>query len=833
MKKIYIILLIFCSFVMKVRSQSCNFLCNGDFENPVIGHWTQIPDTVFQCWKTTESDSLIEVWWTGFNGVPAYHGNQFVELNANAVGTLFQNFLIAPTTTITIGFAHRGRAGVDTMSVSIGPVGGPYVTLGKYADGNVNWGYYTVNYVIPSNLGSYYSLRFNSIYAAGGIPTVGNFLDDISVNIYPQLGTTKTVNNVPCLNGNNGSATITVTTGSAPYTYMWAPVTGTTNTLTGLSAGMYTCLITDANGCSTIDTITISQPTSVLTANITMTQATCGGKNGTATVTAAGGTSPYTYAWNPSGETTAMATGLSPGIYSVTVEDKGGCSVTSSVTVTNTGIGINVAIASTTDIICFGGNTGSVTCAASGGITPYTYSWNPSGQTNQTATGLIAGVYTITVEDSSGCSNTAEATITQAASIDVVINGPQVICQGSTDTLIANVTNGVAPYTYTWSSGITSTTSRAIITPFVSQTYSVTVTDADGCSGTSSISVSLEPPLAISINGATTVCNGSQATLCAVVNRGSGTSFLWQPGNFTTPCITVSPSATTTYTLTVIDICGEIETATATIQVNAFPVVNFMADLYEGCTPLCIQFYNTTIPPQGGILSYVWKFGNGDTLQSESPAYCYPASGVYSVSLTITTPDGCSSTLEKVNLITVFSSPKAAFTFSPQPTDILSPTIQFTDMSSDVYGLAYWYWNFNDINNSTSQLRNPSHTYQDTGTYCAQLAVMDNHGCTDTATNCVVIDPAYSLYIPSAFSPNGDGLNEMFQAKGQYIKSFEMYIFDRWGTQLFHSANIAYGWNGTVGGPTIAQEDTYVYKIMVTDTRNNQHSYIGNVTLIK
>ena len=181
MKKVLLILILFYFSISTGKTQNCHFLCNGDFESPQYGSWTDVADTIFPCWKTTEPDSIIEVWWTGFQGVPSYHGNQFAELNANAVGTLYQNFLIAPNTHVTINFAHRGRAGVDTMSVSIGPVGGPYTTIGTYGDGNTAWGYYTVLYTIPSSLGSYYSLRFNSIYASGG-PTVGNFLDDISVD---------------------------------------------------------------------------------------------------------------------------------------------------------------------------------------------------------------------------------------------------------------------------------------------------------------------------------------------------------------------------------------------------------------------------------------------------------------------------------------------------------------------------------------------------------------------------------------------------------------------------------------------------------------------------
>ncbi len=232
--------------------------------------------------------------------------------------------------------------------------------------------------------------------------------------------------------------------------------------------------------------------------------------------------------------------------------------------------------------------------------------------------------------------------------------------------------------------------------------------------------------------------------------------------------------------------------------------------------------------------SSVWTFGNGDTSHETNPIFCYPSSGVFSVGLTVVSDSGCSSTLSKLNLITVYSHPNAAFTLTPQPATILSPTIQFTDKTTDQYSLEYWWWTFGESGGATSNIENPSHTYSDTGSYCARMIVMDIHGCTDTATNCLIIDPVFNLYIPDAFSPNGDGKNETFQPVGQYIKSFEMYIFDRWGMQLYHTTDINQGWTGKVkGGSAIQQEDTYVYKIYVTDSRNKAHSYVGNVTLLK
>ncbi len=184
-------------------------------------------------------------------------------------------------------------------------------------------------------------------------------------------------------------------------------------------------------------------------------------------------------------------------------------------------------------------------------------------------------------------------------------------------------------------------------------------------------------------------------------------------------------------------------------------------------------------------------------------------------------------------MVTVYSRPKAAFIYSPDHVSILTPTVQFTDQSSDAYGIGYHWWSFGDGSDSMSHVANPTHTYGDTGSYCATLIVMNNEGCMDTVTNCLVVEPQYNLYIPSAFTPNGDGLNETFKPVGQYVKNFEMYIFDRWGIQLYHTTDINQGWNGTANGDSISQEGIYIYKITVRDAQDIPHSYIGSITLIK
>jgi gliding motility-associated-like protein len=166
-----------------VIDQVSNF-CNTDFESPLATGASPnlVNENLVPCWDTTASDGIIELWPPGFEGVTAYSGNQLIELNANLVGTLFQDFVVIPGTTISVSFAHRGRQGNDVVGVEIGPVGGPYVNLGNFTDGNTAWALHTVNYTIPTGSGNNYTLRFVSVSSTGGDQSIGNLLDSISIS---------------------------------------------------------------------------------------------------------------------------------------------------------------------------------------------------------------------------------------------------------------------------------------------------------------------------------------------------------------------------------------------------------------------------------------------------------------------------------------------------------------------------------------------------------------------------------------------------------------------------------------------------------------------------
>ncbi len=636
--------------------------------------------------------------------------------------------------------------------------------------------------------------------------------------------------NLRCNGQDIGSINTQASAGTSPYTYSWSPANGTNSFASGLSAGTYTVYAQDHAGCRDSLVVTITQPAG-MTITTSISQPPCGSNSGSATVNVSGGTSPYTYLWAPSGGTTSTATGLGVGSYTITITDVTGCSKEDTIHITNATT-LSVTATGAT-IICGSGTLGSATSTVTGGTRPYTYSWSPTGGSNSTATGLSAGTYTITITDASGCSAIATAAIIQPNSPSISTNTSQATCGASNGSATVVVTGGTPAYTYHWAPSGNTT---ANVTGLSAGTYTITVTDASGCieTATAAVGSANASPLVVSISGANSLCAGGSTYLTATATGGyGGYSFSWSPGGSSSQSITAAPSVTTIYTIQVTDGCGTAVTDTITIFINPSPVVNFRANPAVGCAPLCIQFQNLTTISSGYISQELWNFGDGDTARGVSPIHCYNNAGAFTVNLSAVSNGGCNSSLTITDMINVYPHPSASFSYSPQPVTILSPIVQFTDNSSSQYPIIYESWNFGDGSGASSTVKDPTYQYPDTGTYCATLIVMDQHGCGDTTTNCLVVEPLFTLYIPDAFSPNNDGVNDVFLVKGSYVKDFEMYVFDRWGLELFHSTDIMNGWNGSSSNNHVAQEDTYIYQINVTDAKGKRHAYTGTFNLIK
>jgi gliding motility-associated-like protein len=215
----------------------------------------------------------------------------------------------------------------------------------------------------------------------------------------------------------------------------------------------------------------------------------------------------------------------------------------------------------------------------------------------------------------------------------------------------------------------------------------------------------------------------------------------------------------------------------------------------------------------------------------QNPYHCYNTAGNFNIGLTYGTAQGCKKTITGNNLITVFNSPEADFTANNFSTDILNPTINFTNQSQ---GAIAYSWSYGD--GDLSNITNPSHIYSSVGDFAVSLIAINTLGCTDTATHIVYIKEMYTFYAPSCFTPNGDYLNEHFlpEGTGWDNATFSMQIFDRWGNHVFTSKDYSKGWDGKKSASQdIVQEDVYVWKVSLNDNNGKQHEYHGIVSLIK
>ena len=696
-----------------------------------------------------------------------------------------------------------------------------------------------------------------------------------------NISLTPSKTDISACGANDGTASVTPSGGSAPYTYLWSPGGQTTPSISGLAPGTYTVTVDDANSCPNTATIIIND---VVNINVTstITDVLCPGEaTGSVSTNVSGGAAPYTYSWNTTPvQTGATATGLTAGFYTVTVTDANGCQGIHSLAVnqppafviTPTGGALN----------CAGDANGSVSVSVSGGTPGYTYSWNTSPvQTGTTATGLTVGTYTVTVTDTNGCQEQEQITVSQPSPMDAdMLDNSTIDCSGNfTGAAETFVTGGTSPYSYLWCDGTTGISATGL----VPGTCALQITDANGCIINDSITIVNPGPMNPFVDK-TDACSGGTGTATAQPNGGQQPhSYSWSHGPTTQ---TVSGLAPGSYTVTITDGSGCVETVsvtiasappldvTATIGGTCAPGDGSVTLSVSGGTPPYTYTWNTgaTTPNLSNLVDgvytvYVWDANNCfDTLvavisnpsgpviddlakqdascntndgqitvtaSNGTPPYQYSINGgpfqsgnvftglgpgLYTV--TVRDANGCETTGQ----VTINQQGNARANFSANPVLGTPPLDVFLNNNST--GTTF-YWNFGNGTGDTTTLPNGTlnTTYPSTGTYVITLIVDDN-GCTDTMRVTITVFPNSLIIVPNVFTPNGDGRNDVFKIRTEGIETLNVQIYNRWGTYLAEITQPDGFWDGTDH-----PDGTYFFLLKATGFDGKEYDESGHFML--
>lgn len=653
---------------------------------------------------------------------------------------------------------------------------------------NINAGVYTI------------SVTDNNGCSITGVANVND-------NTAPVV-TIPTSANVTCAGAANGSAQSSAVGGIIPYSIVWTPTGQTTAFISGLSGGIYSVTYTDSIGCIGTTSVTINEPAPLVSGILASSNVSCFlACDGTASVGAGGGTAPYTYLWNTTPvQTTVVATGLCAAGYTVTITDANGCTSTSSVNITSP-TAINIAVVSTTNVSCNGGNNGAINLNLTGGTPGYSYTWTPSVGSGPNVSGLVAGTYNVAVTDQNGCSTTMNFNITEPSAITVsTITNPSTCgnsngfvsvtplggtpgytylwddpsaqttaiatslpagtytaivtdangCTVSTPVVLADqagptiapftftepLCNGTAlgtatvfpvggtpVYTYLWSGIGAQTTQTA--TALVAGTYTVTVTDNNGCTAVGSVTVTQPSPTDIIVSPTDTICIGQNAMIYGAGFGGTPTyTYTWTPALFTGagPHV-VNPTVTTTYDVFLVDANGCVS-PTETITLFVHPPVTVVATDVSVCSGSFVTISAVAAGGNGGPYTYTWSNSVVGASQSVSPSI---ASSPFDYIVMV--DDGCS--LLATDTATVTVNPLAvAFMLANDTAGCEDFTVTFNGVSD--IGTVY-SWNFGD--GSLNVTGEPvTHTYPTPGSYNVTLTVTTALGCISSITNNSYID---------------------------------------------------------------------------------------------
>lgn len=602
--------------------------------------------------------------------------------------------------------------------------------------------------VTPTSTTTYTLLGISNSSCSGAIiygPSPNSGDVTVIVNPLPLVNITN-VFMATCYGSSTGSATADVLTGMAPYSYFWDNTWA--NPINDyLNAGLHDVTVTDANGCQGVASVTIGEPNELVIAGYNTVDVNCAGPNsGAINLVAGGGTLPYSYDWS-NGDTIASISGLTAGNYTATVTDANGCvAMSGSINVASAiGIVTVIQLSTVTHVNCYGTSTGSAAVSITGGSAPFTYLWNGpnNNQSVATATGLEAGVHNVTVSDANGCTSVSTITINEPNEFIANFSSTDVNCDGSVLGSASVVpSGGTMPYSYSWGTGdITSSVSNLEV-----NSYYVTVSDVNGCIATSypmyfAINQDPTPTASVSSSGTGVSCSGTAVSLTAT----GGDTYYWSTGQ-TDSIISVTPTATAWYTVTVYNAygCAAVDSIQVDVQPMPLLTVSIPSDVCAGSPDIDLSSYVSANPSGGN-----WLFNGPGVMGSD---FSNISSGVGNHVLTIQYHDpttGCVA--DQVHNLSVHELPNVSLDLSEEELCLTSGIVQLTG------GLPVGGYY---VGSGIDSLGNFDPVLAGSGSATIQYLYTDINSCSNSEVdNINVVSPAVvSINMPYTDICSGDGM---------------------------------------------------------------------------
>lgn len=633
---------------------------------------------------------------------------------------------------------------------------------------------------------------------------------------------------VTCFGLANGFANIQSGGGRPPYHYTWSGSNSVDSFANNLVAGAQSVTVTDASGCTASATFTIYQPTQIVISSIDTTSAHCAtSHDGSAIATVSGGSPGYTYSWDGNAGSNTI-TGLIPGNHNLIVTDSKGCTQ-SSPFVINTQYILALTMGSDS-VSCNGGSDGIAFTTVINGSPNYTYSWSPASSTSDSATGLAASTQTVIATDLYGCTATGTVTVGQPNPITDAAFFSNPLCASQQNGKVWITAGGtVGPYTFTFngSAGVHPITDT--IFNLGAATYSFTVTDGKGCTKTDAVTLSDPSQLSLPTPVTTSISCANDANGSVQVSPTGGTqpyTYAWSPGGYSAAYEdSLGPN---TYNITVTDANGC--NVSVSVTLSAPPPISLL--YLESDSTSCPDSADghIVVDPTGGTPynvnePYTYSI-DGINYQNNHNFYDL-AAGVYH--LYVKDSMGCVFD----TTVNVYQPFPVTASINPQDSVIaLGSSIQlFTVINNTTtQSINSYSWSPSDGLNCID-CPNPVSSPFHTTTY--YLTINYGKNCTTTASDRVQVGPGPETYIPNAFTPNGDGVNDDFEVFGTTLQSVGMKIFNRWGEKVFDSGDSEWAsWDGTYKGVS-QPTGVYVYYVELVYLDGKKKYREGSVTLIR